>query len=157
MGAQNGSRLLVWWRGLLIHASELKLCHFECSHMFVQEAMHLQCLPINYFTGTRYVNDPLPNKLYIAAWMPTCIVWLYYAHTYTLQQFMDHGRYLDYFFSRFMGLWGALGGIPSFAVLHTEKQAFQCATLLSRACRSNSAKPGIGYESTCTMWWFPDN
>ena len=29
MGTQNGSKLVVWWQGLLIHASELKLWHFE--------------------------------------------------------------------------------------------------------------------------------
>ena len=41
-----------------------------------------------------------------------CIVWLYYVRSYTV---------------------GALsaGIIPSFAVLHTEKLAFQCATLLN--------------------------
>ena len=31
MGTQNGSKLEVWWRGLLIHASESKLWHFEVS------------------------------------------------------------------------------------------------------------------------------
>lgn len=38
-----------------------------------REAMHLQCLSIKNFTGTRYVDDPLPN---IALWMPVCIVCL---------------------------------------------------------------------------------
>ena len=25
-----------------------------------------------------YVDNPLPNIVYIALWMPACIVWLYY-------------------------------------------------------------------------------
>ena len=42
---------------------------------------------------------------------PGCIVWLYNACSYTVAL--------------------SPGTIPSFAVLHTEKLAFQCATLLS--------------------------
>ena len=33
-----------------------------CLH---REAMHLQCLPIKFFTGTCYVDDPLLNIVYI--------------------------------------------------------------------------------------------
>ena len=29
-----------------------------------------------------YVDDPLPNIVYMAIWMPACIVWLYYATIY---------------------------------------------------------------------------
>ena len=29
MGTQNGSKLEIWWKGILIHALELKLWPFE--------------------------------------------------------------------------------------------------------------------------------
>ena len=35
MGTQNGSKLEIWWRGLLIHASEFKLRQFEVFHYYV--------------------------------------------------------------------------------------------------------------------------
>ena len=34
-----------------------------------------------------YVDDPLPNIVYMAIWMPACIVWLYYASSSTLVVF----------------------------------------------------------------------
>ena len=40
--------------------------------------MHLQCLPIKNYRCAGYVDDPLPNIVYLAIWMPACIVWLYY-------------------------------------------------------------------------------
>jgi hypothetical protein len=33
--------------------------------------------------GVAYVDDPLPNIVHIAIWMPAYIVWLYYASLYT--------------------------------------------------------------------------
>jgi hypothetical protein len=33
-------------QNIMIYTSELKLWHFEVLHMFVYEAMHLQCSPI---------------------------------------------------------------------------------------------------------------
>ena len=39
--------------------------------------MLLQCLPIKKKYGhAGYVDDPLLNSVYMAIWMPTCIVWL---------------------------------------------------------------------------------
>ena len=46
----------------------------------------MQCLP-KIFMGARdkfygragYVDDPIPNIVPIAVWVPACIVWLYYA------------------------------------------------------------------------------
>ena len=29
-----------------------------------------------------YIDDPLPNIVYIAVWMPACIVWFYYKKKY---------------------------------------------------------------------------
>ena len=37
-----------------------------------------------------YVDDPLPNIVYMAIWMPACIVWLYYASSSTVWWFSDH-------------------------------------------------------------------
>ena len=50
------------------------------------------------FTGKRdkfyrragYVNDPLPNIVHIAVWVPACIVWLYSASSSTVWWFSDH-------------------------------------------------------------------
>lgn len=47
----------------------------------------------------------------IVLWVPACLVWLYYAPSYTVALFP--------------------GPIPSFAVMSTEKLAFQYATLQS--------------------------
>ena len=57
----------------MIHALELKLWHFEVLHMFVQEAMHLQCLPIKKITGMHagYVNDPLLNT--VCGYLDACL------------------------------------------------------------------------------------
>ena len=53
--------------------------------------MHLQCLPIKKNYGCAgYVDDSLPNIVYIAIWMPACIVWLYYASSSTVWWFSDH-------------------------------------------------------------------
>ena len=51
--------------------------------------MHLQCLPIKKITGARGTLTTLyqPYIVYIAIWMPACIVWLYYA---TVWWFSDH-------------------------------------------------------------------
>jgi hypothetical protein len=38
-----------------------------------------------------YLDDPLPNIVYIAIWMPACIVWFYYASSWW---FPDHFFYL---------------------------------------------------------------
>ena len=38
----------------------------------------------------RYVDDPLPNIVYMAIRMPACIVWLYYASSSTVWWFLDH-------------------------------------------------------------------
>ena len=52
--------------------------------------MHLQFLPIKKITGAGgYVDDPLPNIVYMAIWMPACIVWLYYAPSSTVWWFSD--------------------------------------------------------------------
>ena len=57
--------------------------------------MHLQRLPIKKYYGCAgYVDDPLPNNLYIAIWMPACIVWLYYASRSTMWWFQDSARTL---------------------------------------------------------------
>ena len=37
-----------------------------------------------------YVDDPLPNIVYMAIRMPACIVWLYYASSSTVWWFSDH-------------------------------------------------------------------
>ena len=36
-----------------------------------------------------YVDDPLPNIVYIAFWIPACVGWLYYASTSTIWWFPD--------------------------------------------------------------------
>ncbi len=56
--------------------------------------MHLQCLPINNYGCAAYFDDPLPNIVYIAVWMPACIVWFYYAPSSTVWLFPDHFFYL---------------------------------------------------------------
>ena len=62
-----------------------------------------------------YVHDDLyPIRSKWQYREPACIVWLYYACSYTVAI--------------------SPGTIPSFAVLHTEKLAFQYATLLSWEC-----------------------
>ena len=45
--------------------------------VFRREAIRLQSLPIKFFMGKCYVDDPLPNIAYAAIWMPTFIVWPY--------------------------------------------------------------------------------
>ena len=37
-----------------------------------------------------YVDDPLPNIVYMAIRMLACIVWLYYASSSTMWWFLDH-------------------------------------------------------------------
>ena len=37
-----------------------------------------------------YVDDPLPNIVYMAILMPACIVWLFYASSSTVWLFSDH-------------------------------------------------------------------
>ena len=37
-----------------------------------------------------YIEDPIPNIVYIAIWMPACIVWLYYASSSTMWRFLEH-------------------------------------------------------------------
>ena len=73
-----------------------------------REAMRLQSFPPMRTYG-RDDLYPICTKLHFME--PACIVWLYYAYSYTVAL--------------------SPGTIPSFAVLHTEKLAFQCATLLS--------------------------
>ena len=61
------------WVSWQIVATELSPCR-------VHVCMHLQCLPIKENYGRAgYVDDPLPNIVYMAIWMPACVVWLYYA------------------------------------------------------------------------------
>ena len=62
--------------------------------------------------------------------VPACIVWLFYACSYTVAL--------------------SPGIIPIFAVLHTEKLAFQWATLLSWV-----RGRGWGYESSCAYQNMP--
>ena len=53
--------------------------------------MHLQCMFAHKKNYGRagYVDDPLPNIVYIAIWMPACIVWLY-ASGSIVWWFSDH-------------------------------------------------------------------
>ena len=37
-----------------------------------------------------YVDDPLPNIVYMAILMPACIVWLFHAFSSTVWWFSDH-------------------------------------------------------------------
>ena len=75
----------------LIHALELKLWLFEVcigSHSLANVCQ-------KNFTGTRdkfygragYVDDPLPNIVHTAVWVPACIIWLYYASSSTVWSF----------------------------------------------------------------------
>jgi hypothetical protein len=79
MGTQNGLKLEILWREILILTLELKSYGtLKFPHMFVQEVMHLQCLPIQKNYGcAAYIDDPLLNIMYIAVWMPATIVWFY--------------------------------------------------------------------------------
>ena len=52
--------------------------------------MHMQCLPIKNYEHAGYVDDPLPNIVYMGIWMPACIVWLYYASSSIMWWFSDH-------------------------------------------------------------------
>ena len=64
--------------GFLIHAFELKLLHFNVSHMLYREAMHLQC-----FTPTRtYKRDdhyPICTKLHYGCLLALCGPTMYVA------------------------------------------------------------------------------
>ena len=76
MGMQNGSKVEVWQRGLLIHASEW---HFEVFQCLYREAIHLQCfLPTRYVNGHGHTREP--DDLY-PIWCTTgnlvALVWLY--------------------------------------------------------------------------------
>ena len=37
-----------------------------------------------------YVDDPLPNIVYMAILVPACIVWLFHASSSTAWCFLDH-------------------------------------------------------------------
>ena len=108
MSMQNGSKLEVWPDRILIHALELKLWHFEVFPICLyREAMHLQC-----FTPTRYVSGR--GHAHICTWRPLP----------DLLKIAIEGACLHY---RALLCAVALspGIVPSFAVLHTEKLAFQ--------------------------------
>ena len=62
MGVQNGLKLRDLTLGYF--DSSLSYGTLKVSHMFVQEAMHLQYLPIKIFRYTGYVDDPLSNTLH---------------------------------------------------------------------------------------------
>ena len=55
--------------------------------------MHLQCLPIKNYGRAGYVDDPLPNIVYMAIWVPAYIVWLCYASSSTVWWFPDNFFY----------------------------------------------------------------
>ena len=60
----------------LIHALELKLWLFEVcigSHSLAMFAKKWD----KFYGRAGYVDDPLPNIVHIAIWVPACIVWLY--------------------------------------------------------------------------------
>ena len=76
--------------GILIHTLELKLRHFEVSP-YVCTGSHAFAMFAHKKNYGRagYVDDPVPNIAYMGIWMPTCIVWLYYASS-SIIWFSDH-------------------------------------------------------------------
>jgi hypothetical protein len=67
MGTQNESKLGNWQQGILIHALELKLWHFEVLHMLL--AIFAQ--KKNY-GHVGYADDPLPNIVHIGCLLAIC-------------------------------------------------------------------------------------
>ncbi len=59
----------------------------------------MQCLPKKNYRRAAYVDDPLPNIVDIAVWMPACIVWCYYAPSSTVWWLIP-----DHFFCLVCGL-----------------------------------------------------
>ena len=45
--------------------------------------------PLKNHGRAGYIDDPLPNIVNNAIWMPACIVWLYYASSLTMWWFLD--------------------------------------------------------------------
>ena len=77
----------------LIHALELKLWLFEVCigrHSLAMFAKKFLWANGINFTGAGYVDDPLPDIVHIAVWVPACIVWLYYAPSLTVWWFSNH-------------------------------------------------------------------
>ena len=69
-----------------IQTLELKLWLFEVcigSHSFAM-------FDKKFYGHVAYVDDPLPNIVHIAVWVPACIIWLYYASSLTVWWFSYH-------------------------------------------------------------------
>ena len=61
--------------GILIHTLELKLRHFEVSpYVCIGSHAFAMLAHKNNYGFAEYVDDPLPNIVYMGIWMPTCIV-----------------------------------------------------------------------------------
>ena len=102
----------------LSYAPRVFLCTGRpCVHCFCQQAMWVGMAMCTYKRDNVY-----PISSIVQYREPGCIMWLYYACNYTVAI--------------------SPGLIPSFAVLQTEKQVFQCAALQSWA-------EGQGYKSSC--------
>ena len=77
----------------LIHTLELKLWLFEVcigSHSLAMFAKKFYGHAKKFYGRAAYVDDPLPNTVHIAVWVPACIVWLYYASSSTVWWFSNH-------------------------------------------------------------------
>ena len=85
MGTQNGSKHEIGHEKISIDTLELKLRPFEVSP-YVCIGSHTLAMFAHKKNYGRagYVDDPLPNIVYIAIWMPACIIWLYYASCSTV-------------------------------------------------------------------------
>ena len=75
----------------MIDALELKLRPFEVSpYVCIGSHAFAMFAHKKNYRRTGYVDDPLLNIVYVAIWMPACIVWLYYASSSIVCWFSDH-------------------------------------------------------------------
>ena len=72
MSTQNGPHLEISWKRNLIHPLELKLQGFKC----FQGSHAIAMFTHKDYGCMGYVDNPLPNIVYMAILMATCIVWL---------------------------------------------------------------------------------
>ena len=90
-GTQNGSKLDIWRRQILIHTLELKLKHFKVlSYVCIGNHVFAMFAHEKNYRRVGYVDDFLLNIVYIALRMPACIVWLYYASSLIMWRILDN-------------------------------------------------------------------
>ena len=77
--------------GILIHALQFKLQPFEVSpYVCIGSHAFAMFAHKKNYGRAGYVDDPLPNIVYMAIWILACIVGLYYASSSTVWWFLDN-------------------------------------------------------------------